>query len=44
MTVRFPRRFRFGRLLGLWFLFHHPIFVVLIGVAVFAVYLARRRR
>lgn len=44
MTVRLRRRFRFGRLFGLWFLFHHPIFIVLIGVVVVAVYLTRRRR
>lgn len=41
---RLPRGFGFGRLFGLWFLFHHPVFILVIGVVALAVYLARRRR
>jgi hypothetical protein len=39
-------RFGFGRMFGLLFLFRHPVFlvVVLIAVVALAVYLHRRRR
>jgi hypothetical protein len=42
--LRFPRRFGAGRLFGLWFLVHHPVLIVVVGVLVLALYLARRRR
>ena len=42
--IRFPRRFGFGRLLGLWFLFHHPVFILVIAAIALVAYLVRRRR
>jgi len=42
---RLPRPFGFRRLFGLLFLFHHPVFlVVVIAVVAIGVYLYRRRR
>lgn len=41
---RFGRGYGFGHLFGLFFLFRHPVFILLVAVVVFAVFLYRRRR
>jgi hypothetical protein len=42
--IRYGRGFGFGHLFGLFFLFRHPAFILVIAVVAFAFYLYRSRR